>query len=156
MFKNKYLISSLIFTLLSLSIFAQNDNKNVLIENQNVIANTIHKDFGTIYEGDKAEFKFKLKNNNDKPLVIWHVTSSCGCTSPYWTDKPVKKNKTATVKVIYNTLNIGYFNKNLFVYTRFADKPIKLTISGTVLKRKNETTLTKKKTNFNSNIPLNK
>jgi len=153
MLKFKYTI---LILFLSIKLFAQKIETNVLIKEQNIIVNTVHKDFGVLYKGDKAEFKFKLKNNNDTSLVIWHVTSSCGCTSPYWTDKPIKKHKKAIIKVVYNTFNIGEFNKSIFVYTRFADKPIKLTISGNVINEKKEIEITKKEINFNSNIPLNK
>ena len=54
---------------------------------------TVTHDFGEIIEGSKAEFEFQFKNNGNSPLVLSNVSSSCGCTVPDWTKKPVKPGK---------------------------------------------------------------
>lgn len=149
------LIAGLI--LLSSVLFSQeNDSQYVLIESQNIMVNTIIKDFGIIKQNDKNTFKFRLRNLNEEPLVIWHVTTSCGCTSPSWTEKPVEKGSDAIVKIKYDSSEIGEFNKSIYVYTKFADKPIKLTISGNVVKNKLDVEITKRSTNFSGQIPTNK
>ena len=143
--------------LFSSVVFAQDeDSQYVLIESQSIMVNTIVKDFGIIYQNEKTTFKFRLKNLNEEPLVIWHVTTSCGCTSPSWTEKPVNEGLEAIVKIKYDSSEIGEFNKSIFVYTKFTDKPIKLSITGTVVKSKSNIEITKRNTNFNSQIPSNK
>ena len=131
----------------------EDDNKDVLLENQYVIVNVVEKDLGIVLQHRKTVFKFRLKNINDEPLVIWHVTASCGCTSPSWTNKPVKKGSKAVVKVEYNALEIGEFNKSVYVYTKFSDKPIKLSILGAVVAQKSDAEVSKRETNFNSKLP---
>ena len=144
----------ILFLFLASNVFSQKaDTMWVEIHNQPLIANTIKKDFGVINVDDKAVFKFKLKNLNDKPLVIWHVSSSCGCTVPTWTEKPIKKDKQAIVKVKYDSSKTGVFEKSVFVYTNFHDKPIKLSIKGVVVKRKSDQNITKQSINFKGNMP---
>ena len=152
-------IKSLFFGLIFVSsvLFAQDDDSQyVLIESHSLMVNTIVKDFGIIKQNDKTTFKFRLRNLNEEPLVIWHVTTSCGCTSPSWTEKPVREGLEAIVKVKYDSPEIGKFNESIFVYTKFVDKPIKLTIKGIVVKSKSDIEITKRNTNFNSQIPSNK
>lgn len=115
--------------------------------------NTIEKDFGVFIQNEKSVFKFRLKNLNDEPLVVWHVTTSCGCTSPNWTEKPVKNNNDAIIKVKYDSSKPGVFNKSVFVYTNFDDKPIKLTIKGNVIANKTSHNLTKRYSSFKATLP---
>jgi hypothetical protein len=125
-----------------------------------VAINTLRKDFGVIEQRSKAVYTFEITNQDEKPLVIWHVTTSCGCTSPTWTDKPVKKGEVGTVKVKYDTSQTGKFEKSVLVYTNFSDRPIKLIIEGTVtgtpIKRsKAKSGYTKSEVHIDSNINPN-
>lgn len=102
------------------------------VEGQPLKVNELVHKFGHIRLNARAEFKFVLENDASDVLVIKHVTTSCGCTSPSWDKKPVKPGKKATVKVKYDSSNPGVFTKSVFVYTNFADKPITLQIMGEV------------------------
>jgi hypothetical protein len=92
-------------------------------------------DFGTISEGGgKVKHQFIISNNSDKPLLIKNITSSCGCTTPQWTKKPIESGKTGTIDVTYNPLGrIGSFFKVVSVYTNQAVAPLSLTIKGVVV-----------------------
>lgn len=90
--------------------------------------------FGDLEQFEQAKFEFELLNLDAEPLVIKHVTTSCQCTSPSYTKKPVKQGKKASVKIKYDSANIGAFNKSVFVYTNKQEKPIKLSITGMVNK----------------------
>lgn len=124
--------------------------------NKHIAVNSIEKDFGLVIQNEKATFKFELKNLESSPLVIWHVTASCGCTSPSWTEKPVNNGESAIVKVKYDSSELGAFNKAVLVYTNFDEKPIKLTVKGNVVSRKSETTISKRSSSFDSKIPQTK
>jgi len=118
------------------SVFAQSqDDSWALVAGQPVKVNELVHQFGPVMQGAKTEYKFVLENTGTDPLVIKHVTTSCGCTSPDWDKKPVKSGKTATVKVKYDSSNTGSFTKSVFVYTNLADKPITLQITGEVQPR---------------------
>lgn len=122
-----------------------------------LVANTLSHDFGTIDQNTKAQFAFEITNTDDKPLVIWSVSTSCGCTTPTWTKKPVKKGETAKVKVKYDSSRLGHFEKSVFVYTNFSDQPIQFFISGTVntdnsTNQKTESGVTKTEVDFNPTL----
>lgn len=116
--------------------------------NQPLEFNTSSHDFGVLTQGEKASFTFELTNKDTKPLIIWHVSTSCGCTSPDWTKNPVPQNQKASVGVVFDASDTGYFEKSVMVYTNFADKPVKLAITGTVAAPKSKRGFRKKESNF--------
>jgi Protein of unknown function (DUF1573) len=46
-------------------------------------------DFGTITEGKKVTYIYKVKNTGEAPLIIQNAQPSCGCTVPTWTKDPI-------------------------------------------------------------------
>ena len=90
------------------------------------------KDFGNIPLNEKREHVFKLVNTGDKPLVIYDVVTSCGCTKAEYGKEPVRPGETLDLKVIYNAEDKGRFRKNLTVYCNAEDSPLKLTVVGVV------------------------
>jgi hypothetical protein len=106
---------------------------NIVAEKTQIAINSAVKNFGTVEINSKTAFTFELTNLSEEPMVIWHVTTSCGCTTPTWTKSPVKKGKTGNVKVKYDSSKPGKFEKSIFVYTNFSDNPTILKIEGTVL-----------------------
>lgn len=94
---------------------------------------TTTHDFGEIIEGSKAEFEFQFTNKGNAPLVLSNVSSSCGCTVPDWTKKPVNPRKKSEIMVKYNTNSLGTFNKTVTVYSNAKNSPVKLIIKGNVV-----------------------
>ena len=90
------------------------------------------KDFGNIPLNEKREHIFMLVNTGNKPLVIYDVVTSCGCTKAEYGKEPVRPGETLELKVIYNAEDKGRFRKNLTVYCNAEDSPLKLTVVGVV------------------------
>ena len=90
------------------------------------------KDFGNIPLNEKREHVFKLVNTGNKPLVIYDVVTSCGCTKAEYGKEPVRPGETLDLKVIYNAEDKGRFRKNLTVYCNAENSPLKLTVVGEV------------------------
>ena len=90
------------------------------------------KDFGNIPLNEKREHVFKLVNTGNKPLVIYDVVTSCGCTKAEYSKEPVRPGETLDLKVIYNAEDKGRFRKSLRVYCNVEDSPLKLTVVGVV------------------------
>ena len=84
------------------------------------------KNFGNIPLNEKREHIFKLVNMGNKPLVIYDVVTSCGCTKAEYGKEPVRPGETLELKVIYNAEDKGRFRKNLTVYCNVEDSPLKL------------------------------
>lgn len=92
---------------------------------------TTHE-FGMILWKNPATATFKVKNDGDKPLVISHVASSCGCTAVEWTQSPIAPGETGYVSSTYDAKTIGRFQKSVGIYCNAAAKPIYLVVKGEV------------------------
>ena len=87
-------------------------------------------EYGTIKKGSSNLAVFTTTNTGDQPLVIFHVSASCGCTNINWDKRPVEPGKTATVSVEMTPDEMGYFNKMIDVHCNIQGSPLKLTING--------------------------
>ena len=87
--------------------------------------------FGDLEKDVPATATFTVKNNRTEPLIITHVSTSCGCTAPEFTKEPIATGKTGTVKLKYNSKAMGYFKKSAQVKTKDG-KFFTLYIDGTV------------------------
>lgn len=90
-------------------------------------------DFGDVVSGSgPLECSFTVTNLGSKPLVIYTVTVSCGCTEAEWTKAPIAKGQKGTISVVYNNEDGPYpFDKNLTVYFSGIKKPLVLKLRGT-------------------------
>lgn len=89
-------------------------------------------DFGDIILGSGAvSCTFTLTNNSDKPVAIYNVVSSCGCTDVNWTKEPVKPGAKAKISATYSNNEAPVpFDKNLTVYLSCSKKPLILKLRG--------------------------
>ena len=89
--------------------------------------------YGTIQKGGNGDCEFTFWNDGDEPLILQTVKASCGCTTPKYTQKPVMPGEKGTIKVHYNTNNVGGFTKTVTVTSNAVDEPrVVLRIKGTV------------------------
>lgn len=94
-------------------------------------------DFGAIREADgRVSHTFTGVNGGDKPVVILDVVTSCGCTVPEFSRKPVLPGERTAVTVTFDPANRpGTFVKELSVYSSERRKIATLTIRGNVIER---------------------
>lgn len=92
---------------------------------------TIHN-FGDVMLSDgPLSCTFTMKNISDKPVVIYNVVTSCGCTDVKWTREPVLPGKTGTISTVYTNDEGPYpFDKSLTAYISGVGKPVILRIRG--------------------------
>lgn len=95
---------------------------------------TTTHDFGTILEADgSVEYTFEFTNNGNAPLVISDVTSSCGCTTPSWTNKPVLPGQKGTLTAVYDPFKRpGKFHKSMTIISNASIPQTKIYIKGEV------------------------
>lgn len=89
-------------------------------------------DYGTIEQGGDGNCEFKFTNKGKLPLVLSNVKASCGCTVPEWPKEPILPGKNGSIKVKYNTANIGSFGKTITVSSNAINSSVILTIKGIV------------------------
>ena len=89
--------------------------------------------YGTIQKGGDGNCEFVFTNEGNEPLILSNVKASCGCTTPSRTKEPIMPGKTGTIKVRYNTNNVGSFTKTITVTSNAIDSPrVTLKIKGKV------------------------
>ena len=73
--------------------------------------------FGNINELDGLKtHEFIFTNNGTQPLVIYDISTTCGCTVPEWSKEPVAPGATGSIKVTFDPLGRpGAFRKNITV-----------------------------------------
>lgn len=88
--------------------------------------------FGDILIEDGAvSCSFNVRNAGSKPIAIYSVVSSCGCTDVKWTREPIMPGKTGKISATYSNDEGPYpFDKTLSVYVSGVEKPVVLRIRG--------------------------
>ena len=92
---------------------------------------TVHN-FGDVLLSDGAlSCVFTMKNIGEKPVVIYNVVTSCGCTDVKWTREPIKPGQSGTISAVYTNDEGPYpFDKSLTAYISGLGKPVILRIRG--------------------------
>jgi hypothetical protein len=93
----------------------------------------VEHDYGEVIKGGNGETSFTYKNTGKAPLVLSNVRSSCGCTVPSWSREPLMPGQSASIKVKYNTANVGPINKSITVESNATTNRVVLKIKGKVI-----------------------
>lgn len=125
----KSLVMMVMVFLASLTIQAQ--DKPVAPQDSIIFKSIVH-DYGTIVQTSDGSCEFNFTNKGKTPLVLNDVKASCGCTVPEWTRTPIAPGEKGTIKVTYNTNNVGAFTKSITVNSTAINSPLVLSIKGTV------------------------
>ena len=136
--KKRFFLAAAALSLFFATTVSAQTNGWIKVEGCNVSVNELQHDFGTQPLYTKTEFEFKIHNDSTEVLIIKNITTSCGCTTPTYSKRPVKSGKTAVVKVAYDSARIGVFDKTISVYTNFSNEPIEFKIKGTMEETKTE------------------
>lgn len=76
---------------------------------------------------------FELTNSGTAPLQLTSVKPSCGCTSVEWPNSPIAVGQSAKIIATYDARMLGYFQKEIEVFTNASEEPIYLTLQGRVV-----------------------
>ena len=124
-----------LFASMAFGMAAQNtEQKDVPANGAKIRFTETEHNYGTVQKGGNGDCEFTFVNEGNEPLILSNVKASCGCTTPSWTQKPVMPGKTGSIKVHYNTNNVGGFSKTVTVTSNAVDNPrIVLKIKGNVV-----------------------
>ena len=131
------IISAVCLTVLCQAAYGQGSGPDNTFGGAVRLDKVVH-DFGDILVSDgPVSATFTATNIGDKPLVIYNVVSSCGCTDVEWTKQPLKPGEKGTIKATYKNDEGGYpFDKNLTVYFSEPKQPVVLRLRGESHKKK--------------------
>lgn len=123
-----------LFSGMALFAYAQNaETKETPQHGAKIRFETMEHNYGTIQKGGNGDCEFTFINEGDEPLILQTVKASCGCTTPSYTQKPVMPGQTGSIKVHYNTNNVGGFSKTVTVTSNAVNNNrVVLRIKGTV------------------------
>ena len=99
------------------------------------ISDRIH-DFGTVKTGEKVEIEFELTNQGKEKLFFRAVKSNCGCVTYDLKNKGIKKGKSQTLKVFFDTSEMrGNQYKSITLYSNDPVTPTQIiTLKGKIAK----------------------
>lgn len=88
-------------------------------------------DFGEVYESDKFEYTFLVRNKGKADLVIQDVKPGCGCTVANF-DKVIPPGGEGSIELVLDGTRVhGEFSKTAQVHCNDPDRPeLTLTIAG--------------------------
>lgn len=93
-------------------------------------------DYGIIdYDSDGTR-TFKFTNRGRSPIIIADIKSSCGCTVPKYSKKPILPGESSTIEVKYSTKRVGAFSKTITINSNAFEGRKTLKIKGNVIKEK--------------------
>lgn len=97
--------------------------------------------FGDVDEKKgSVEYVFTFENRSSKPIVILDVMSSCGCTTPSYSRKPIMPKQRGEIKVAFDpTDRPGKFSKGVSVLTSASTTAVTLLLEGNVIPREKTT-----------------
>ena len=93
-------------------------------------------DFGTAKMGEVVSITFRCKNTGDKPLYLFNVQPSCGCTLADYTKEPIAPGQEGRIDAQFDTKKShpGEVHKTVFVSANNSNKvTANLKFSGMVL-----------------------
>ncbi len=128
--KKLFTIIAMMF-LAALTIQAQDKPAAPAPQDSIIFSSTTH-DYGTIVQSSDGSCVFSFSNKGKAPIVLNDVKASCGCTVPEWTRTPIAPGEQGSIKVTYNTNNVGAFTKSITVNSNAVNSPLVLIIKGTV------------------------
>jgi hypothetical protein len=125
----KKLLFFAVLGLFAIQCMAQNQ---AVQDSAEIIFNETDHNFGIVkYKGD-ATFEFVFKNTGKTPLIVKHVQSSCGCTTPSYSTEPIPPKGKGKIVVRYDTERMGSFIKNIKVFSNAKNSPVELIIRGEI------------------------
>jgi hypothetical protein len=64
---------------------------------------TLFHNFGTLIQGEQVAFTFNFKNTGKSNLIIKDAYSTCGCTVPDYSTKPILPGEEGKIEVVFNS-----------------------------------------------------
>lgn len=90
------------------------------------------KNLGELHLGDEKTIGVEFKNSGKVPLIIKKVSTTCGCTVPFFSKEPIRSGKSGLITVSFSANEIGFFSKTMYVFANASNSPKLIRIKGIV------------------------
>lgn len=78
-----------------------------------------------------ATFLFTNKDSKHE-LRVKEVDAGCGCMSVEWSKEAIGRGEQGEIKITYNSMMLGHFDRYIDVYTNAGEKPARIRVKGNV------------------------
>lgn len=89
---------------------------------------------GNIPIGKTHTIQIEITNSGKTDLIIKNIRATCGCTVPKWNKQAIKPNEKSTITIAFTPSKIGYFAKDITVFSNTPSKKTTITIYGTCIR----------------------
>lgn len=121
-------ILSALIIFLSLAFLAEAQEK---LGNGIVFDKMVHNFGDVLLDSGPVSCTFTLENKGEKAVVIYNVSTTCGCTDVEWTREPIRPGGKGKIDVTYSNDEGPYpFDKSITVYMSDEKKPAILKLRG--------------------------
>lgn len=97
---------------------------------------TVHNFGDILLDSGPVSCTFTMTNSGKSPIVIYNVSTTCGCTDVKWTREPIRPGSKGEITVTYSNDEGAYpFDKSLTVYLSDYKKPIILKLRGASIEK---------------------
>lgn len=86
--------------------------------------NALEHNFGVITEGEKLAYVFSYTNTGTGNLIISAASTSCGCTVPAFSKKPLAPGEKGTMEVIFDSSGFDGFQTKTITVQSNASVPV--------------------------------
>ena len=83
-------------------------------------------DFGKVAEGEKISHTFIFDNKGTSDLLISSATTSCGCTVPKYSTKPIPSGAAGNLEVVFDTSGKNGMQTKIITVKSNASTPVVL------------------------------
>ena len=99
-----------------------------------MVFDTLEHDFGTIIEGERVVCYFDYVNGGGTELVINSVEATCGCTTPGWSNEPLRPGEGESLELIFDAYGrSGVQRKVVTVLSNASNQVVWLTIKANII-----------------------
>lgn len=110
------------------------ENQFVLItEKTSISLKKTNYNYGTLLKGKSKTCEFSFSNSGNLPLIIYKISTNCGCAEINWTKQPILPREAGSIKIKYDTKKLGSFRKTFMIIANVEKSPVVLTIEGKVI-----------------------
>lgn len=107
-------------------------DKVVCINTEDIQFDYLSFDFGYVHVHDEVMCKFYYVNKSKLNFIIYSVTSTCGCTIPSWSKKPLKPGEKDSIIVKLKANERSNILKTVKIYGN-SDSIISLKVKATII-----------------------
>ena len=128
--KNRTIINSILLLLLFTGCIKHNRNNNDASENKIIIVSPISWGQSSIM--DTIRMTTICRNLSDHVIHINYIDTPCGCISVIPSTNSINIKDSITLNIEYVPNELGYQEKNIFVYFKHKKSPVHFAIKGRI------------------------